>query len=87
MTTRRQLVRLLAAAPLVSRAVSAAPDAPDAAAAAPPDAGPYPTAEKLASTNRELLATLGRVRLANGDGPDLLPRPPLPAPAPRKVLR
>ena len=49
------------------------------AAADLPDAGSvWPSVQKLTRQKRETLEALAKVRLANGDGPDGLPRPPLP---------
>ena len=49
------------------------------AAADLPDAGsPWPSAQKLGKQKRETIDQLAKVRLANGDAPDGLPRPPLP---------
>jgi hypothetical protein len=49
------------------------------AAADLPDAGsPWPSAQKLGKQKRETLELLAKVRLANSDAPDGLPRAPLP---------
>ena len=49
------------------------------AAADLPDAGsPWPSTQKLTRQKRETLDQLAKVRLANRDAPDGLPRPPLP---------
>lgn len=86
--SRRDSLRLLAAAivgPALLPAEGRAQDggeaglpkaAPpqDGAPAAPP-ATPWPTTEKLQKTNRDNVAALRKVALANGDAPDLLPHP------------
>ncbi len=44
-----------------------------------PDAGAlWPSAQKLGKQKREVQEQMSKVRLANGDAPDALPRPPLP---------
>ena len=49
------------------------------AAADLPDAGsPWPSAQKLGKQKRESIEQMAKVRLANGDAPDGLPRAPLP---------
>jgi|ERR1700737_2503706 hypothetical protein len=96
-TSRRDSLRLLAAAlaapvllPRRALAQSAAQDAPPPRAAAAETTagagGPWPSAEKLMQTNAENVALLKKVRLRNGDAPDQLPRPPLPG-AQRKAGR
>ncbi|GAC1347046.1 MAG: hypothetical protein NVSMB23_25690 [Myxococcales bacterium] len=85
--SRRDSLRLLAAAlvapallPAEGRAQDAGPAAaapaprPQQDAAATPPA--WPTTEKLQKTNQENVAALKKVALANGDAPDLLPHPP-----------
>jgi hypothetical protein len=66
---RRDLLRVAAAAPLLARAARAQD-------AGVPGAG-WPGEEKLGRTKGEIFQAMSRVRLANGDAPDLLPRPPL----------
>jgi hypothetical protein len=83
--SRRDSLRLLAAAlvaPAFLSAEARAQDAgPAAAANATPSpegaqaASPWPTTEKLQKTNDENVAALKKVKLANGDAPDLLPHP------------
>jgi hypothetical protein len=88
-TSRRDSLRLLAAAlaapmllPRRASAQSAAQDAPTArplpAETTAGGGGLWPSAEKLMQTNAENVALLKKVRLRNGDAPDQLPRPPLP---------
>src|SRR5438552_3253602 len=78
MTSRRDLIKLVSAAPLAlaaCRSEDAAPTAgagPDAGVAAP--ASPWPTYDKLMKTNADLRAALAKVKLTNGDAPDTLPR-------------
>src|SRR5258708_4081343 len=96
-TSRRNSLRLLAAAlaapVLLPRRAPAQSAGQDASPARQPAAettagagGPWPSAEKLMQTNGENVALLKKVRLRNGDAPDLLPRPPLPG-AQRKGAR
>jgi hypothetical protein len=85
--SRRDSLRLLAAAlvapallPAEVRAQDAGASANAATGAAPaPEsaqaASPWPTTEKLQKTNEENVAALKKVALANGDAPDLLPHP------------
>jgi hypothetical protein len=88
-TSRRDSLRLLAAAlaaPVLLPRRASAQSAAQAAPAARPLAaettaaagGLWPSAEKLMQTNAESVALLKQVRLRNGDAPDQLPRPPLP---------
>jgi hypothetical protein len=67
---RRDLLRVAAAAPLL--AARGAPGQ-DGGAGAPA----WPGEEKLTRAKREIYQAMSRVSLANGDAPDLLPRPPL----------
>jgi hypothetical protein len=89
--SRRDSLRLLAAALVAPALLPGEVRAQDAgvssasAATAPPAApalesvqaaaAPWPTTEKLQKTNEENVAALKKVALANGDVPDLLPHP------------
>ena len=70
-------MKLFGAAPLAALAARAQGDAPKPGA--PPSAhGPWPTVEKLEQQTQEYASLVGKAPLANGDAPDLLPRPRLP---------
>ena len=60
---------LLSAALLAAAAAKAQAQAPAPAAAAQ-----FPGEEKLAKARREVSEAMAKVRLANSDAPDLLPR-------------
>lgn len=52
---------------------AAAARAQDAGTPAPPSSK-WPGEEKLGQAKREISEAMAKIRLANGDGPDLLPR-------------
>jgi len=66
---RRDVLRAATVAPLLAVRARAEQTAP---AAAP--AGKWPGEEKLAKSKREITEAMAKVRLANSDAPDLLPR-------------
>jgi hypothetical protein len=70
-SSRRDLLHLAAAsAALAACQRAAAPGAADAGAAS---ASPWPTFEKQLQSSQEARAALAKVKVANGDAPDLMP--------------